>query len=298
MKLVWVGLVAALSSWGVLTAELEPSERTWRLALASALGLWGALAVLSRDVQARLRRWSPGELAWIGAAWVLACTALATPVDPYLWVIVAVGAAAAIVGGESGWLAVWVLLWIPFDLRWYKGLGFTTHGYALAAPLITGVAGLAFACAQDRDGLTLGGERGGGRWVLAAAVCMGGIVLPLGLGTGFLEWHAGRAGAAGVALHALVIALTVALPEEVFFRGILDRRLKERWGPWSALLVSSLAFGLMHWNNARSLNDQLLYTGLATIAGAAYALAYRRTGSLWAPVAVHTATDVVWKQFL
>ena len=33
----------------------------------------------------------------------------------------------------------------------------------------------------------------------------------------------------------------------------------------------------------------------ATLAGVFYGLAFRRSGGLWAPVAVHTLVDLVWK---
>src|SRR5438093_453466 len=76
------------------------------------------------------------------------------------------------------------------------------------------------------------------------------------------------------------IFLTIALPEELFFRCVLQGGLEKRWGrPLPALIVASLAFGLMHWNNVDSLKFRIEYCTLATIGGAIYGIAYRYGGS-------------------
>jgi uncharacterized protein len=94
-----------------------------------------------------------------------------------------------------------------------------------------------------------------------------------------------------------VLLFTVALPEELYFRAILDAGLRRRLGPVASLLLSSVLFGLMHWNNRSRLEDQLEYLLLATIAGLFYGLTFRKAG-LWAAVLCHALVDVVWKAVL
>ena len=83
------------------------------------------------------------------------------------------------------------------------------------------------------------------------------------------------------------------------WRGILDaglqKHLRQRW---MSLAVSSFLFGLMHWNNARCLEERLLYVLLATISGAFYGLAFRSSRGLAAPILLHTVLDLVWQAFL
>ena len=126
----------------------------------------------------------------------------------------------------------------------------------------------------------------------------GAIAIPAGLVAGFLTYGPSMDwGQAGLAF--LSLALTVALPEELFFRGILDNGLRRVFKPaWLSLLVSSTAFGLMHWNNRDDPTTQLIYCGLATLAGVFYGLAYRWTGRLFAAVLVHTLVDLIWQAFL
>jgi len=94
--------------------------------------------------------------------------------------------------------------------------------------------------------------------------------------------------------------LTVALPEELFFRGILLRGLEKQFSrKWIPLVISSLAFGLMHWNNASTLSTQITYISLAALAGVGYGWTYRKSGNnLLAAILVHTLVDWTWRIFL
>ena len=100
----------------------------------------------------------------------------------------------------------------------------------------------------------------------------------------------------GIVAHFVGLFLTVALPEEIFFRGILLHgldQMTQRRG-WTLLLVS-LAFGLMHWNNVSALGTKIAYVALATLAGAFYGWAYRKSGNnLLAAALSHTFVDLLW----
>jgi len=103
-----------------------------------------------------------------------------------------------------------------------------------------------------------------------------------------------------LAVQFVGLFLTVALPEELFFRGILLRGLEKVFvKKWIPLVISSMAFGLMHWNNVDTLSTQITYVSLATIAGLGYGWAYRKSGNnLLAAMLVHTLVDSIWKLFL
>jgi membrane protease YdiL (CAAX protease family) len=231
------------------------------------------------------------------------------PFDPYFAAIVAVTAWSCVValrdsdprrGLTGAAVVVWLVLWIPFDLRWYKGLRFEPMGYEVCSLLITALAALAFAVGGRRDDLGLIPPRP--RDLVPAigiGLLFGVVAIPIGLLTGFLELGEPSMGPAKAALVGLGLVLTVALPEELFFRGVLDRELERRLHrPWVSLLISSFCFGLMHWNNRKDLGEQIVYVALATVAGMAYGLAFRKTGGLTAAVLMHALVDLVWQVFL
>lgn len=308
-----------------LLAKAHDVQRAAPLAVLALAPLLTAIAgAFHPGLVAALRYASSGGLALIGAAlaaWPVLVLGLpaqltARGFDPYALAIVAAGGAAATLAGAGLWryglggsaLLLWLALWIPFDLRWYRrGLfpeasGFdpaTQWGYEATALVVTALGLLAFGVAGRVDVGARPPER---RDLLPAALLallFGAVALPLGLWTEFLRWTPPRHGLLGFLGASAAIALTIALPEELFFRGILDRGLKEQSGrPLASLALSSLAFGLMHWNNRDALEGRLEYLVLATLAGVIYGLAYRATGALWAPVLVHALVDVVWATFL
>lgn len=79
-------------------------------------------------------------------------------------------------------------------------------------------------------------------------------------------------------LSFLVLAVVPAFAEELLFRGAIMGNLLP-FGSGTAILVSALAFGLMHQNPA-----QFLY---AFCAGLLLGVIYERTGSIWNCVILH-----------
>jgi membrane protease YdiL (CAAX protease family) len=118
------------------------------------------------------------------------------------------------------------------------------------------------------------------------------IVLPLGLALHFLHPHA-RWPAASQALGAVLITFVfVAIPEELFFRGILQNLLESRIGHPRSMLIASVIFGLSHFNKPLPFNWR--YVLLGSIAGWFYGRAWRERRRLLASATTHTMVDVIW----
>src|SRR5207249_3826082 len=96
--------------------------------------------------------------------------------------------------------------------------------------------------------------------------------------------------AAGAAIFGTF--LLIAIPEEVFFRGILQNLLETRLGRIGALIVAAALFGLSHFNKRATFNWR--YVILATLAGIFYGRAWRANRQILASAITHTAVDVVW----
>jgi len=118
------------------------------------------------------------------------------------------------------------------------------------------------------------------------------IALVFGEAKGFIHFHAAWLAYSEVFGDALVTFLLIALPEELFFRGILQNLLETRLGKRPALVTAALLFGLSHFNHGASFNWR--YVLLASIAGVFYGRAWRANRQILASVLTHTAVDVVW----
>lgn len=96
----------------------------------------------------------------------------------------------------------------------------------------------------------------------------------------------------------LVLFAVVLAPayEELLFRRVLFGRLWQAGRPWLGVLLSSLAFALIHEIPGTSANGPaeiaqlwLVYGGM----GAAFCWLYRRTGTLWAAIIAHGLNNAV-----
>ncbi len=88
-------------------------------------------------------------------------------------------------------------------------------------------------------------------------------------------------------LGYLWFALSSGFFEEMLFRGVLFRISEEVFGSWAALVISSLAFGLVHLNNPGATMKGVLF--IAAEAGMLLAAAYMLTGRLWMSMGFHMA---------
>lgn len=198
-------------------------------------------------------------------------------------------------------VALWILLWIPFDLRWSMELH-PMVDYTWWSICISVVAVIGWSCYRNAEiGFILVPKIKDFYIALLALIVIMVAVIPPGIISGFLTFEIPETfDIKKSAAHFVGLFLTVALPEELFFRGILYRGLQNATSKkWLPFVVSSLAFGLMHWNNVSDLTMQITYVSLATIAGMGYAWAYKKSGNnLFAAILTHTLVDWVWKLVL
>lgn len=81
--------------------------------------------------------------------------------------------------------------------------------------------------------------------------------------------------------------LTIAVGEEILFRGIVFRMIDVRWNTWMALIISTLIFGLVHIVNPGATWWSTL--AIALESGLLLGAAYKYSGTLWLPIGIHWA---------
>jgi membrane protease YdiL (CAAX protease family) len=118
------------------------------------------------------------------------------------------------------------------------------------------------------------------------------FAITIGELTGFIHFHATAVRPARIVASALITFLLIALPEELFFRAVLQNLLETRLARNLALLVASIFFGLSHFNHGAAFNWR--YVLLASMAGLFYGRAWRQNRQVFAAITTHTAVDVVW----
>ncbi len=92
-------------------------------------------------------------------------------------------------------------------------------------------------------------------------------------------------GDVGVVFSLIMVAVTPALCEEVFFRGYLQRHLERGLGVAAGIIVTGFIFGFFHLRLTQLLPLSLLGIYLAYLTW--------RTGSLWIPIVIHFANYAI-----
>lgn len=143
---------------------------------------------------------------------------------------------------------------------------------------------------------------------LAWAAAMGVAVF---LGSSLLGWLASKAGIEAEPTNLamideafrqwpvfLVLFAVVLAPayEELLFRRVFFGRFLAGGRPWLGLVLSSLAFALLHELPGANANPPLAILHLWLVyggMGAAFAWLYWRTGTLWAPIMAHALNNAI-----
>jgi membrane protease YdiL (CAAX protease family) len=118
------------------------------------------------------------------------------------------------------------------------------------------------------------------------------IALLFGFALGFLHWHPVGFPVAQFAASWIFTLFFVALPEEIFFRGLLLNMLERRWGTRTALIASALVFGLAHFPKRAAFNWR--YVILAAVAGFFYGRAWLTQRRVLTSGVTHATVDAVW----
>lgn len=123
--------------------------------------------------------------------------------------------------------------------------------------------------------------------ILALSQALESLALLVGVGPGAnLDWIARTLATATpltLALAVLVVGGLAPVGEELFFRGFMLTRLRRVWSVGPAIVVTALAFGLIHgeWVHGLLATGIGLYLGLVT----------ERSGSLIPAVICHVANN-------
>jgi len=137
-------------------------------------------------------------------------------------------------------------------------------------------------------------------WLFFAPLAIG-----IGLALRFIAFRPHAANPRAVAAAWLITFFFVAIPEELFFRGLLQNLLerrftenagsdapKQRTARLRALVITSVIFGLSHFNKPLPFNWR--YVLLASIAGIFYGRAWLDRRRLFSSAITHSSVDVIW----
>ena len=185
---------------------------------------------------------------------------------------------------------------VPDANLWPAGLGgfpkmmmadVALYGYLVIKP----IEGLGYDLVSQFDDWKIG---------IREFVFYAPIVLILGVLLGFIHWQGFTAKPQQFPAAWVFTFIFVALPEELFFRGLVQNLLERHIGRIRALGLASILFGLSHFNKAAGLPHgtgavfNWRYVILATIAGIFYGRAWRQRKRLFASAVTHTTVDTVW----
>ena len=123
------------------------------------------------------------------------------------------------------------------------------------------------------------------------------IALGLGLATQFLHIHRVTGSVAQFAGGWLFTVFFIAMPEELYFRGLLLNLLERRIGTRWALAITAILFGLAHFNKRTTFFNGR-YVIMAAIAGVFYGRAWLDRRRLLTSSITHATVDTVWSIWL
>jgi hypothetical protein len=197
-------------------------------------------------------------------------------------------------------LAAMLALGLPIAAHWLNGIWAWPPGLDFPRPFFAVcVAAYAFAVLRNLEGIgfRLGWRKGDLADGLANFVFMALLVIPIGIALGFLLPHANvQASVLSFLVQLAVVYFTVAIPEELLFRGILQnllaKTLTAKRRSLYALLITATVFGLAHLHHPPTPNWR--YAILGAVAGFFYGNAYRARQRLSAAALPHALANTVW----
>jgi membrane protease YdiL (CAAX protease family) len=200
-----------------------------------------------------------------------------------------------------GWrdLGAMLALALPVSAGWLSSIWTWPYELYFFSPLFcVGVGAYAFLVIRNLEGV---GYRLSFRKsdVVDGLVNFAGFALvgiPLGLFLGFIQFRPQGVSVWDFAFQLCGIYVTIAIPEELLFRGIFQNFLVKsiQAGPRGlyGLLIAAVVFGASHLHHAPVPNWK--YAALAALAGVFYGNAFRTRQRLSAPALTHALVDTVW----
>lgn len=281
-----------------------------------ALLLGAFVAFTQSDFVARLRKWA---LASSAAAALMPFALLA----PYLVLALGTGTFSwRALGKLAAYIAVPALLLLPDRLHsaeragWRDFAAMLSLAWPVGAGWLTGIwiwpediyvfRPLFCVCVGAYAFLVIRNLNDAGYKLLfnKADVAQGGLnfiaftilAIPLGMALRFIHPHAHHVSVFTFVADYVGTYLSVAIPEEFMFRGVLQNLLVRTFqGPRRGqygLLLASVIFGLSHLHHAPVPNWR--YAILATLAGLFYGNAWRVRKRTSASAFAHAMVDTVW----
>jgi membrane protease YdiL (CAAX protease family) len=119
------------------------------------------------------------------------------------------------------------------------------------------------------------------------------LVLALGMALSFLHPHSSALRWFWMVPKWIYIFVFIAVPEELYFRALVQNLLEQRVGRRAALGITAMLFGLSHFNK-RSAHFNWRYVVLASIAGIFYGRAWREHRRVPASAITHASVDAIW----
>jgi uncharacterized protein len=98
-------------------------------------------------------------------------------------------------------------------------------------------------------------------------------------------------GTVGLVAAGFMVVVVAPFAEEFFFRGFFYRALRTRFPVLAAALIDGLVFGIIHFDFSGA--DALLIVPPLALLGFAFCLLYERTGTLFAPIALHSLNNSI-----
>src|SRR3954467_11888032 len=86
-------------------------------------------------------------------------------------------------------------------------------------------------------------------------------------------------------IAAVVVIAVAPVCEELFFRGVLFRVLRQRMPLWPAAIVDGILFGFVH--------GSLVILPVLAVLGIMFCYVYERTGSLFPTIALHSLNNTI-----
>lgn len=128
---------------------------------------------------------------------------------------------------------------------------------------------------------------------LAAFVVTAPVLAIVGVTIGFIPYpHLPTQSAVRMISAVPIIFAGTALPEEILFRSLIQNFLELRFGASTrTLLLAAFIFGCAHLDNGPQPLPNWRYMILATIAGIAYGIVFRKVSTVLSSAALHMLVD-------